>query len=145
MRIEEELARLGAQDRDIQPPPEIEARVLSAFHDPECKQPRAWMPAWAAAAAASLLAAAILLHRPAPTPRPTERPFSQIPYVVPPAPYERTRILRMDVPVAALIAAGFEVHVADTGAALPADVLVGQDGRALAVRLVTNSDRRIDE
>jgi hypothetical protein len=35
-----------------------------------------------------------------------------------------------------LIAAGFEVHVADSGRSLPADVLVGQDGRALAIRLI---------
>jgi hypothetical protein len=53
------------------------------------------------------------------------------------------------VPIAALIAAGFEVHVVDSGGALPAEVLVGQDGRALAIRLVTGSadksKRRFDE
>jgi hypothetical protein len=45
----------------------------------------------------------------------------------------------MDVPVSALIAAGFEVHTVDTSAALSADVLFGQDGRAHAIRLVSNS------
>ena len=64
----------------------------------------------------------------------------RIPYTAPPAPYERTQVMRMAVPVAALIAAGFEVHVADAGAAVPAEVLVGQDGRALAIRF----ERRIN-
>jgi hypothetical protein len=45
----------------------------------------------------------------------------------------------MEMPAAALIAAGFEVHAPDAGAAVTADVLVGQDGRAHANRLVSNS------
>jgi hypothetical protein len=66
-------------------------------------------------------------------------PFIEIPYIAPLAPYERTTIVRMDVPVSALIAAGFDMHAPDTGAALRADVLFGQDGRAHAIRLVSNS------
>jgi hypothetical protein len=42
----------------------------------------------------------------------------------------------MDLPVAALIAAGFEVRVADVGMAVKAEVLVGQDGRPYAIRPV---------
>jgi hypothetical protein len=45
-------------------------------------------------------------------------------------------VKRLDLPVTALIAAGFEVRVPDLSAAIPADVLVGQDGRALALRPV---------
>jgi hypothetical protein len=60
-----------------------------------------------------------------------------VPYVAPLAPYERTETVRMDVSVAALIAAGFDVHIADAGAALPADVIIGQDGRPVAIRLIT--------
>jgi len=54
--------------------------------------------------------------------------------------------VRMDVPVAALIASGFEVRVPDAGVSLPADVLIGQDGRPYAIRPVTgsNQDRRTD-
>jgi hypothetical protein len=44
----------------------------------------------------------------------------------------------MDVPVAALMAAGFEVHGAEPGGTVSADVLVGQDGRMHAVRLISN-------
>jgi hypothetical protein len=55
----------------------------------------------------------------------------------------------MNVPLTALIAAGFEVHSPDIGAAVSADVLVGQDGRALAIRLVPSSipnpDRRLNQ
>lgn len=111
---------------------------------------------WACAMAASVLVCALLLLRPAPIsvqqPAPERRaesPFLEIPYVAPLAPYERAQITRMDVPVAALIAAGFEVHVPDVGSTVKADVLFGQDGRAHAVRLVTDSipdsDRRLKQ
>lgn len=103
------------------------------------------------ALAASVFVAALLIQRTAPVPprRASAEPFVQIPYVAPPAPYERTEVTRMDVPVTALLAAGFEVHVPDSGAAVRADVLVGQDRRVLAIRLVPrsipNSDRRLNQ
>ncbi|HLK67021.1 MAG TPA: hypothetical protein VKU19_26490 [Bryobacteraceae bacterium] len=110
---------------------------------------------WSCAVAASVLVCAVLLLRPAPEApavrmpdRRAEAPFLEIPYVAPLAPYERAAITRMDVPVAALIAAGFEVHVADVASTVKADILFGQDGRAHAVRLVTesipNPDRRFN-
>ncbi len=109
---------------------------------------------WACALAASVLLGGVLLLRPAPPPqqaqvpdRRGDEPFVEIPYVAPLAPYERAEVTRMDVPVTALIAAGFEVHVADMTATVRADVLFGQDGRAHAIRLIpdslTNSDRRL--
>ncbi len=70
----------------------------------------------------------------------TEQVFTALPYVVQPAMYERTEVLRMTVPVAELIAAGVRVH-ADPGAHVEADVMVGQDGRARAVRLVSISEQ----
>jgi hypothetical protein len=72
---------------------------------------------------------------------PPEQPFVQIPFVAPPAPYERLAVVRQHMPVAALIAAGFCVFAQDAGAAVPADLLVGQDGRPLAIRLVSNPSR----
>ena len=71
------------------------------------------------------------------TPRPVNQesqPFLPIPYTVPLAPEERATVVNMQVPVAALIAAGFEVATADPGAVVDADVLVSQDGRARAIR-----------
>ena len=66
-----------------------------------------------------------------------DEPFVPIPYVTPLAPYERADIVRVDLPVTALIAAGLSVQVAEPGATAQVDVVVGQDGRAHAVRLVS--------
>jgi hypothetical protein len=92
-----------------------------------------WVPAAASTVAAAILAVAIILHRPPSRPAPPmQEVFQRIPFVVPPAPYERTEVVHMDVPVAALIAAGFRMNTA-AGESVSADVLVGQDGRPLAV------------
>jgi hypothetical protein len=150
--LQSAFASLVAQTAQEPAPKELEAKMIARFDTAQTgsRRLRRWFPARAAALAASLAVAAFLLHRPAPVPEPKQdEPFVQIPYVVPPAPYERTQVMRMDVPVTALIAAGFEVHVADPGASVLADVLVGQDGRAHAIRLVTSSipnpDRRLSQ
>ncbi len=70
-----------------------------------------------------------------------EEPFVQIPYTQPLAPWERGEIMRMELPVAALIAQGFPMATSDAGAAARADVLIGEDGRARAVRLISISER----
>jgi len=62
------------------------------------------------------------------------QPFVPIPYTVPLAPEERATVVHMVVPVAALIAAGFNVSTSDPGGVVDADVLVSQDGRARAIR-----------
>ena len=77
-------------------------------------------------------------------PRPArvvEEPFVQIPYTQPLAPWERGEIVRVELPVAALIAQGFPMATSDAGAAARADVLIGEDGRARAVRLISISQR----
>jgi hypothetical protein len=127
------LASLAAETESMAAPPRVEAAVLAEFDAAQRRRGRWWIPV-----AACIAAAALLLHGPAPVPPVArEQPFVQIPYVAPLAPYERVAVRRMDMPVTALIAAGFEVRTRDLGAALPADVLVGQDGRALALRLVS--------
>ena len=85
----------------------------------------------------ALILAVVLLRRSPlneakPIARTTQEVFLQIPYVVPPAPYERTEVVRMDVPDAALISAGFRME-APAADSVSADVVVGQDGRPLAV------------
>jgi hypothetical protein len=84
----------------------------------------------------------VLLLRPVPPP---EEPFLEIPYVAPLAPYERAEIVRMDVPVSELAAEGLEVHVPDTSATVLADVVLGQDGRAHAIRLVSDANRSVTQ
>jgi len=108
-------------------------------------------PGWLGLAATTAACAAVglMLLPPAARPRKTaevEAPFVEMPYVAPLAPYERTEIVRMDVTVASLEAAGLEVHVPDTGATVLADILLGQDGRAHAIRLVSQvSNRRMSQ
>jgi hypothetical protein len=67
----------------------------------------------------------------------TETPFVPIPYVPPLDSYETATVLRVNVPVAALIAAGYRAPMADPAAIVVVDLLVGDDGRAHAVRLVS--------
>ena len=74
-----------------------------------------------------------------PQPNEESQPFLTIPYTVPLSPEERTTVVRMEIPVAALIAAGYSVPVSDPGATLEADVLVSEDGRARAIRPVAIS------
>jgi hypothetical protein len=67
--------------------------------------------------------------------------FLQVPYTQPVDPWERTEVRRMTMPVAALVAAGFPLNASDPGAEASADVLVGEDGRLRAVRLISISER----
>jgi hypothetical protein len=98
-----------------------------------------WIPQLAAALAAVLFLGVILVHRVAPG-RPDvvmDEAFVPIPYVQPLDPYESATVIRMDVPVAALIAVGYKMGASDPTAVVKADVLVGEDGRAHAVRILS--------
>jgi len=93
---------------------------------------------WVLAAAAGVVLAAVTIHRSLVQDIPAKKKvFLQIPYVIPTAPYERTEVVRLDVPVAALIEAGLSLNVAAADS-VPADVLVGQNGRPLAVAFPEN-------
>jgi len=71
-------------------------------------------------------------------------PFIPIPYTMPLAPYERAQVMQVDMPVAELIAAGLPISTSDQGALARADVLVGDDGRARAVRVVSIFERSME-
>jgi len=104
---------------------------------PVRKSSREWLR-WAIAAPliAAVVFAVVLVRRPAPAPvEQAQTGFVRIPYVVPPLPYERTEIVHMNVPVAALIAVGFQ-RDEPAGVSVPAEVLVGQDDRPLAIRVL---------
>lgn len=75
-----------------------------------------------------------------PVPPEPEAPFIQVPYTAPLAPGESADIVRADVPMSALIAAGFPFEVSDPGARARADLMIGPDGRTRAVRLISVSD-----
>jgi len=119
---------------------EIGERVMAEFDRvrmPQRASVRPWR--WVAA---GLAAAALVLAILAPTPPAPPAPrkggddaaFLPIPYTVPLSPEERVEVLRMEIPVTALISAGFRVGVSDPGAMVQADVLVSEDGRARAIR-----------
>jgi hypothetical protein len=88
------------------------------------------------------------VHR-AHVPKPVEDPtqFVTIPYTVPLDPRERVTVMRVDMPVSALVAVGLSDAPADPGGSAQADVVVGEDGRIRAIRLVSfyGSDRRINQ
>jgi hypothetical protein len=135
------LARVAEENARAERAAAIVARV---FADCRAQPSRGnlWRPVAAAALAASLAAGVFLGPGPAPPPHAqAAEPFVEIPFVAPLAPYERAEIQRMDLPVAALIAAGFEVHVPDPAGTVTADVLVGQDGRPHAIRLISETRR----
>jgi predicted anti-sigma-YlaC factor YlaD len=98
-----------------------------------------WIPQVAAALAALLFLGVILIHRlpPGVGSVVTDEAFVPIPYVQPLDPYESATVMRMDVPVAALIAVGYKVDASDPTSVVKADVLVGEDGRAHAVRVLS--------
>jgi hypothetical protein len=133
--LDKALRSLGGECPPMPHAREMEARLLQAFDArARARERRLWPPAIALALAASLAAFGFLHDlraRPAP-----ERHliFVAIPYTIPPPPYEHTTVVRMNVEVAALMAAGFQISAADAGASIPADVLLAQDGRAVAIR-----------
>ena len=142
-RFDEAMGRLAAELEDAEAPPGIESAVLAEFDRVKRRRrTKYWTAAAGVAAAIVLIIAA--MHRqpdadsspPAP-PAQVEQPFVPIPYVLPPAPYERVEVVRMRVPVSALIAAGLPMRTDDPAGQAEADVLVGQDGRPRAVRLVS--------
>jgi hypothetical protein len=141
-RLDDAMSLLAAELANTEAPPEIESVVLAEFDRVRrYKRGKYWIAA-AAAAAASVAGAWMIQHKPAAPPSvqaETEQPFVPIPYVLPPGPYERVEVVRMKLPVAALIAAGFRIQTTDLGAQAEADVIVGQDGRARAVRLISIS------
>jgi hypothetical protein len=138
----EELSRVLREWQAPNAPPSLEARVLSACRD----DGRRWN-ARTLVTAAIFVVGAVLLSRvpprpvhPAPMPLPVvadaDGPFVPVPFVAPLDSYETATVLRGNIPVAALLAAGYRVSLADPGALVLGDVLVGDDGRVHAVRLL---------
>src|SRR5262249_23186444 len=93
---------------------------------------------WAAGLAAAVALAAYSSLRPSPPIASIrETQFLPIPYTIPLSPEERAEVVRMRIPVAALLAAGFHVSIDDSASVVEADVVVSQDGRARAIRPLT--------
>jgi hypothetical protein len=144
-RFDDAMSRLAAELSETRAPRAVERTVLAEFDRVQRrKRARIWVAA--AAIAASIAAAWFVERRPvrepaasAPVVTELEQPFVPIPYVLPPGPYERVEVVRMKLPVSELIAAGYRLQTTDFGAQAEADVMVGQDGRPRAIRLISIS------
>jgi len=149
-RLSKAMGRLSAESAKAEVPPEIEAALLGEF-DRRSRRRNAMSWTIAAGAIAASIALVLSLEYPsevkpdvpaavvAEVAPESDQPFVPIPYVAPLGPYEQAQVVRMEVPVSQLIAAGLPMRTTDVGAQAEADVVVGQDGRARAVRLVSVS------
>ena len=125
--------------------PEREQALLAAF-DAHWAQPRPRSQRWSLGTAAALAAAIIGLNwlvvsnRPAVDPTPEETAFDMTGFVPWPGAeawprFESGSLVRIDLPVAALAALGLPLP-SSTATVVQADIVVGQDGFARAVRVV---------
>ena len=125
--------------------PEREQALLAAF-DAHWAQPRQRSSRWSLGTAAALAAAIVGLNwlvvsnTPRIDPVATEPAFDTAGFVPWPGaeawpPFESGSLVRVDLPVSALIALGLPVP-SSTVSVVQADVVVGQDGFARAVRFV---------
>ena len=142
------LRELAETDRDAKPSSAVEQALLARVRTKQAGKPRPWR--WAAAAAAVIaLAAAWALHRPQPeqplvTHAPAQAPaqpqpgqvseFYFIPTGRPIASLRSGRLVRVTLPSTAPSYFGLPPLPADQG--VEADVLLGDDGVAQAVRFV---------
>ncbi len=134
--IDSALTGWGRNLGALNPPPVNSRDRLAASIDalPARRHPLRWIPAAAAAIAAALTLWAIMPHRTPPREDAEQRPFVEIPYLAPLDSHESATVVRIQIRVATLIAVGYKV-AADPDEIVPADVLVGPDGRAHAVRV----------
>jgi hypothetical protein len=138
-----DLSRVLREWQAPDAPASLERRVIARRDARWRRQVSAGLAFAAALAAAALL----MVRQPAPMPVPAAaadeaasgQPFVPVPNVLPLDSYETGRVLRMNLPVSALIAAGYSLPAADPAGIVTADVLVGEDGRAHAVRLVSDT------
>jgi anti-sigma factor RsiW len=140
--IDSELTAWGRRLACENPPPaDSRERLAAAFTTlPARRRAMHWMPAAAVAVAAALVLALLApqrTQRRAAAGGQSEGQFIEIPYVAPLDPHENATIVRMNIRVATLLALGFRVS-ADPDAIVVADVLVGEDGRAHALRVISD-------
>ena len=125
--------------------PERERALLAAF-DAHWAQPHRRRAHWSLGTAAALAAAIVglnwivLSNTPRVEPVPADPAFDMTGFVPWPGAeawprFESGTLVRVDLPVSALIALGLPVPPS-TASVMQADIVVGQDGFARAVRLV---------
>jgi hypothetical protein len=161
--LEAGFRAVAAGLRRMEAPPGVEVRLRAAFRRQTGTQGRAplrrWMPpaTWAAALAAMFALAALLVHSPRPeavrppAPRAMELALSQPQadsdgFVALPnaagvvagdaADEDDVNLVRVQVPRSAMIALGFDVSADRAQELVEADVILGSNGMARAVRFL---------
>lgn len=151
------FANLRMETTSLGPSNLVEQQVLAALNasTPNPRLPHRtwrWITVSALAFAALLIVAALFTvsrtRNAAPIAEiPHEEPFTAIPYVVPAGPYERTTIVRTRISSQIMEDAGLQVQEGAESSAL-ADIVLGDGGRLLALRLVSQphpvSEKRIN-
>jgi hypothetical protein len=132
------LKRVADADALAEARPEIEIRLRKAFHARRRKRILRETMVWAASVAAITLIFVSVIRRPevVPAPQSSEVATDFFPLMDPAPPFQRGRILRVELPASAMKMVGLPVreeHLSDT---VQADVLVGEEGLPRAIRFV---------
>jgi predicted anti-sigma-YlaC factor YlaD len=147
--LQDAIARLRSETSRVGPSRRVEQHVLAALNV-QGLRPYAASDPWRWLVASALVSVTVLIvivivaflmttHRnPAVViVQAADEQFTAMPYVIPAAPYERTSVVRTEVPLQIMLSAGFHVQGEDLSSSILADVLYGEDGRILALRLVS--------
>jgi hypothetical protein len=137
----EMLRALAAADAEAEARPEIEMNLRRAFRARQRKRVRRLGMMWAAAAAAIVLVMVFMNRKPPVVPpvvpqQPSEVVTDFFPLMDPAPPFQRGRILRVEVPASAMKMVGLPVHEEHLNDPVEADVLVGEEGLPRAIRFV---------
>ena len=138
--IQDLLRAVADTDAAAEAPLEIELRLRREFRSR--KRTRAvWRLAWCASAAAVVLVFVGTLHyrqrAAAPAPPAVEEVVTEFyPLMDPAPPFERGRLLRVELPASAMRMVGLPVHAERLSDPVQADVLVGEEGLPRAIRFV---------
>ena len=160
------MRRLSQDWKRVETPSRVEAGLRAAFRMQKAKRPAevapqaVWMPLFAGLAAALLVALGLLLvrDRPPEAPRhaaatavelaasttadvmdedsPDSDGFIPLPNAERIAPDENVNVVRVEVPRSAMLAVGLPVSADQSSELVEADIKMGSDGLARAVRFV---------
>ena len=143
--IRDLLRTLARADATAEAPPEIELRLRREFRSR--KRRRTWTRlarlAWSASAAAAVLVLVVATwhYRQPRAVLPQAEAVQEVvtdfyPLVNPAPPFERGRLLRVELPASAMRMVGLPVHAERLSDTVQADVLVGEEGLPRAIRFV---------
>jgi hypothetical protein len=141
--IQDLLRALADADAGAEASPEIESRLRQQFRSRK-RTRRVGRLAWCASAAAGVVLVFVATvhyrQRPAPLPGPqaaVEEVVTEFyPLMDPAPPFERGRLLRVELPASAMRMVGLPVHAEHLSDPVQADVLVGEEGLPRAIRFV---------